>query len=135
MSLKQVIQTSAKQAFVIAGDLIEEVDYVAQIIPGYDAESGEVIDSQNMYKVHMVFGSYGALFGRDPTMIKEGFSGKLAGYALADDGTPIAEQDIKLLRGVPRTNDLVIRDGEKLKITGSRADPTKTLYTFLLDKA
>lgn len=127
MGYREFIQGSVRLAFSTIGDIPESVDYVSSNVPSYDAADGEVRNAEKTYTVNGVFTSYGALFSRDPTLAKEDFTGDLAMYVLKGDLT--GELPFE-----PRNNDYIVRNGDRLSISGIRSDPTNVLYTLLLKR-
>ena len=128
MSLRNLIQDGARTAFSAIGDIKENVSYIVSASKGYDAVSGDVLDAQLVVTVDMVFTSYGASQARDPSLVKEDYTGNLVGYVLKGDR-------VGELPYLPKSDDLLVRNEDKLKVVGIQSDPTNVLYTLLLERA
>ena len=129
MSYTALIQSSARLAFSIAGDILYDATYILDSnTPGYDPENGAVVDDQQSFTIKIVEVAFGTMQRSDPSLTKEDFTGKKVVYVLKGD-------QVGELPFEPRSSDLIIMpNSDKLKIVGIRSDPTNVLYTLLLDR-
>lgn len=124
MGLRTLISKAAAGAFKAVGDIAELVTYTHVTGEAYNPTNGTVTSTTTSVSVKAVFSAYGALFGADPNIQKETYSGDLMMTVPAASLGAI----------VPQMGDIVTRSGKTLRVKGIRSDPTTSVYELLVEK-
>ena len=134
MSFKDIIASQVANVFdnILADDL-ENVYYeVVKENESYDPTNPNVKSevSTRVGTIEVVLSPYGALFGGDPMITREVFTGKLS--------CTMQVADLTKYNIIPKNADRIIRNlesGEEIwNIDGIRSDPMNVTYQFLISK-
>ncbi len=133
MSFKEIVEAQVANAFdnILENDL-EDVYYESIDVQGAHNPLNPNASNppSRIGTMKMVIAPYGALFGADPNLIKEAFSGDLL--------ATIQNSELTKFNIKPKNGDRIIRllsSGEEVwEIKGLRPDPFFVTYQFLITK-